>query len=269
MDLERTYESPNIHRSWEGAYRTNPLQDRLNDRIMDRLVGLLEPASDARILDAGCGSGDHARRLARRGFLVTGVDISTHILETARAKAASEGLTERCMFVREHLETLPFADGTYDAIHCRGVLMHIPDWERALGELCRVLKPGGRIAILEGNHAAIESRLVRLLRNLRRSKSLVVVTPGGVESWADVDGQPFVVRHANISYLMDWFLTRGFRVVRRACTEFLDIGRFPAGAARNAVIQFNRLYFAMGGPAALSVGNALVAQKSADKPWPQ
>jgi SAM-dependent methyltransferase len=261
MDLKATYENPRVHRGWESAYRGNPLLDRFNDRIMDRLLGLMAPPAGARLLDAGCGIGDHARRLARRGYHVTGVDISEHILATARRMAADERLSDRCGFVRDKLESLPFPDGTFDAIHCRGVLMHIPDWEQALGELCRVLRPGGPIAVVEGNHRAVEARLVGLLRKVRRSKSRIVHAPGGVESWAEVDGQPFVARQANIRCLMDWLRDRGFQDIRRGATEFLDVHRIPAGIVRDAVIRFNRAYFALGGPAGLSMGNAVVARK--------
>jgi ubiquinone/menaquinone biosynthesis C-methylase UbiE len=230
---------------------------------MDRLISLLEPPPGARFLDAGCGTGDHARRIVRRGYSCTAVDISEYVLEIARTRAAAEGLQDRLTFACQKLEGLDFPDNTFDCVHCRGVLMHIPDWDQALGELCRVLKPGGRIAILEANDRALEPRLLQLLRRVRPSKSRLVDTPGGLELWSEIDGQPFVQRVANIPYLMRRLTDRGFRIVRRLGTEFLDISRFPAGLLRNTVIRTNRLLFRLGGLTSLSVGNAVVAEKLA------
>ena len=106
---------------------------------------------------------------------------------------ARAGLSDRVTFRSESLETLPFADGTFDAIHCRGVLMHVPRWETALAQLCRVLKPGGKIVLMESNTRAVETCAVRLLRLVRGGRSRMVRTAGGLEFWAEKDGAPMVL----------------------------------------------------------------------------
>lgn len=92
-------------------------------------------------LDVGCGGGLLAEEIAAMGFAVTGVDPSEASLAAARAHAALAGL--RIDYQRGHAGALPFADATFDIAWCCDVLEHVPDWGDALGEIARVLKPGG------------------------------------------------------------------------------------------------------------------------------
>jgi ubiquinone/menaquinone biosynthesis C-methylase UbiE len=262
VELKQTYENDKIHESWESVYRLNPLQDRFNEALLDRHLRLLRPGPDALFLDAGCGVGYHALALARRGFRCVGVDISETILESARKNARSMGLENRARFECQMLEALSFDEGTFDAVHCRGVLMHIPQWHKALAELCRVLKPGGKILVIESNAQAVEARLVCWLRGLRRSVSRVVHTPAGPEFWSEKDGQPFLVRITCIDALVRGLENHGVRMLHRLATEFWDIFRFPAGLCRDAVIRFNQLWFGLRLPAGPSVGNGIIGEKT-------
>lgn len=261
MILKETYERPHIHESWESVYRGNPLQDRLNARLLDRILKQVQPAPDARFLDAGCGVGYHTLAIARRGYRCVGVDISETILRQAEDNALRAGLQERVSFRADNLEDLSFTDGSFDVVHCRGVLMHVPEWESALGQLCRVLKPGGKIVILESNTSSLETRVVCLLRWLRQGRSRMVTTPGGLEFWAEQDGQPVVTRIARVRYLQEQLRAHGVEPTSRFATEFWDINRFAPGLRRNLAIRFNRLWFALHLPSVLSMGNALVGRK--------
>ena len=261
MLLKKTYEKTGIHAAWEASFRSHPLERRLNDNIMEQLLSHLHPPPQALFLDAGCGVGDHSLRIARHGYRCVGIDISEHVLRIARQNAEANGLVGKIEFVCQAMEELAFADNLFDAIHCRGVLMHIPDWEKALANLCRVLKPGGRIAILESNHRAIEMFVVRLVRALTRRESRMVPTPSGLEFWSEEDGAPFLVRFADIHHLMDRLRNLGMSPVGRISTSFWDINRFPEGMPRTAVIRFNHLYFRLHLPAFFAVGNAIIAEK--------
>ena len=262
MPLRDTYETSGVHDDWEAVYRGNPRQDRLNALIMDRVMARLAPAPDALFLDAGCGVGYHSLAIARRGFRCVGVDISETVLQTARNNLAPSGLSDRLSFRREALERLSLADATFDVVHCRGVLMHIPQWEAALAELCRVLKPGGGIVLMEANRESIEARLVQLLRYLRTPHSRLVVAPGGLEFWSTVNGHPFVVRMADIGWVTARLQARGVQVGQGFATELFDISRFPAGPVRNAIICFNHVWFRLRLPSILSVGYALIGRKA-------
>lgn len=261
-DLCDTFQDERIHDIWESAYRQNPLQDRFNDVMMDRILRYLALPGGGRVLDAGCGIGDHALRFAKRGFHCVGVDISKPMLKRANERAQAEGLQNHVAYVCCGLEDLsPFSD-EFDAVHCRGVLMHIPRWEDALREICRVLRPGGRIVIMETNHSSVEMGVVRLVRLLRKSHARVVKTPAGIEFHRNEPGHAPLTRVANIPYLIKNLEAQGVRSITRIATEFWDIARFPAGVLRDSAIRFNRFWFRMRLFALLSCGNAVLGEKA-------
>ena len=262
MILKETYASRRLHDAWESVYRGNPTVDRLNDRMMDRILACVAAPPNALFLDAGCGIGDHAVRIALRGYRCLGVDISAAVLREAKKSIADQGLQSRISLVCQPLEELSLGDGTVDVVHCRGVLMHIPEWERALHHLCRVLRPGGKIVLLELNHRSLETRIVRLARRFRSSKSQIRNTDAGLEFWSEEQGLPFVVRNANTRYLADRLRSQGFGSMTPFATEFWDINRFPAGIIRSAVLRFNELWFRLRLPAAPSGGIAIIGTKA-------
>jgi SAM-dependent methyltransferase len=99
----------------------------------------------ASVLDVACGSGNLAIPAARGGAIVTGVDIATNLLEQARARAESEGLT--IQFDEGDAENLPYADAAFDEIVSMFGAMFAPRPELVAAELARVCRRGGRIAM--------------------------------------------------------------------------------------------------------------------------
>jgi demethylmenaquinone methyltransferase / 2-methoxy-6-polyprenyl-1,4-benzoquinol methylase len=95
------------------------------------------------VLDACCGTGDLALAAAREGGRVTGLDFSQRMLERARRKAP--GLE----WVEGDMLALPFSDGAFDAATVGFGVRNVDDLDRGVAELRRVLRPGGRLAILE------------------------------------------------------------------------------------------------------------------------
>lgn len=260
-ELKETYEQPEIHEKWESVYRRNPLQDKLNDRIMNRIMARLGLEPNALLLDAGCGTGDHSIGIVRRGFRCVGVDISENVLAKARKNVARHALETKVEFRCESLENLSFSDSTFDAVYCRGVLMHIPSWEKAIFNLCRVLKPGGKIVIMESNHRSLETLLVLTVRKMTQRRSQMVWTPGGIEFWSQRANKPFLVRIGNMMHLTEVLNSHKISSIQRFSAEFFDINRFPTGIVRDAIIRLNMLCFWLQIPANLGVGNVVIGQK--------
>jgi SAM-dependent methyltransferase len=107
------------------------------------------PVSGARALDVGCGTGVMSMRLARHGFDVVGVDHSTDMLAIARDKRAPGDVGSRVEFVEGDARALPFPAASFDVLTCQGVLHHLAELPPCIGEIARVLKPGGAFYLAE------------------------------------------------------------------------------------------------------------------------
>src|SRR5262245_46189953 len=119
------------------------------DRILDLVLAGRGPL-DA--LDAGCGTGFLSLELAARGHRVTGVDFAPAMLVEARRKATALGLSVR--FEEADAEQLPFPARRFDLAISRHVLWTLPHPEAAIDEWIRVLRPGGRLVVVDGQFEA-------------------------------------------------------------------------------------------------------------------
>ena len=127
---------------WDTRAEANTtVPDRNED--LNRVWAALQLHSGARLLDAGCGSGQFAIAFALRGAHVTGVDLSPAMIERARAHAARQGIVVEWRIGDATHLSAPLA--VYDAIHARMLLQLVPDIPAVLREFRRVLKPGGRL----------------------------------------------------------------------------------------------------------------------------
>lgn len=109
--------------------------------FLDRLA----IAPGASLLDVACGSGQLALMAARRGVVATGVDIATNLVETARRRAATEGLEVR--FDEGDAEDLPYDSASFDVVASVYGAMFAPRPELVAAELLRVCRPGGVVAM--------------------------------------------------------------------------------------------------------------------------
>lgn len=103
------------------------------------------------VLDLGCGPGESAFGMIDRvpGARVTGLDISGSMIRFARLRQRFERHRDRVQFVEGDAMALEFPDATFDAVTGHSFLYLVPNAERVLAEVSRVLKPGGRCAFLE------------------------------------------------------------------------------------------------------------------------
>lgn len=111
-----------------------------------------------KVLDVACGTGDMAVELLRQGCSVTGVDLSKEMMAIAKRKAP------QAEYRLADVERLPFGDASFDAVTCAFGVRNFVHLEQGLHEMLRVLKPGGRMVILE--LATPDSSLIRPFYNL-------------------------------------------------------------------------------------------------------
>lgn len=98
------------------------------------------------ILDVGAGAGILLRDLLERGHQTMAIDISFEMVQTARETVA-EGMVKKKDCVQADVEALPFGEERFDVVTCLGVLSFVPSENRAIGEMGRVLKPGGVLIV--------------------------------------------------------------------------------------------------------------------------
>ncbi len=114
------------------------------------LVAAIDPHRGQRLLDVATGTGLVASELVRRGGCeVIGLDQSEQMLAGARARLADPALADRVRFVRGEAERLPFADAEFDGLTFTYLLRYVDDPEETMRELVRVVKPAGRIGMVE------------------------------------------------------------------------------------------------------------------------
>jgi ubiquinone/menaquinone biosynthesis C-methylase UbiE len=140
--------APHFDEDFGHSIRT-PAERAAWDRILD-LVLAGHRALES--LDAGCGTGFLSFELATRGHHVTSVDFAPAMLAEARRKAAERSVSIR--FEEADAEHLPFPAGGFDLVISRHLLWTLPHPEAAIDEWIRVLRPGGRLVVVDGQFDA-------------------------------------------------------------------------------------------------------------------
>ena len=138
------YEHPGVR--WLLGDELHPGGEATTRRALE-LIGL-QPG--ARLLDVASGRGDSALLAAREfGCLVTGLEYGRHAVRGAQQAVDAAGLGRRVGFTAGDAEAMPFADGEFDAVLCECSLCTFPNKRRAMDEMRRVLRPGGRLALAD------------------------------------------------------------------------------------------------------------------------
>lgn len=146
-----------------------PTYDTLNHRLSwdidkywrNKAVKALAKHRPSTILDIATGTGDFAILAAEKihpthkdpllgmNLKVVGADISEGMMAIGRQKVLAKGLQEKISFQREDCTALSFAEGSFDAVMAAFGIRNFQDLEKGLSEMCRVLKPGGMLCVLE------------------------------------------------------------------------------------------------------------------------
>jgi demethylmenaquinone methyltransferase/2-methoxy-6-polyprenyl-1,4-benzoquinol methylase len=127
-DLMNDIQSFGLHRRWK-------------QQVLNRA----DPHPGDRALDVCCGTGDLANALAKAGAVTTGLDFSHEML----ARAAKRTISSKLDFIQGDAQNLPFSDSSFDIVTIGYGLRNLADWQKGIIEMTRVLKPGGRLVILE------------------------------------------------------------------------------------------------------------------------
>ncbi len=177
---------------------------RLDVRVRRQTLLALDLPFGAKVLDLACGTGDFVRALAKLGHTPVGVDLSYGMMAAA---------PEPGRYVQGDLLALPVADNSVDAAVCGYALRNLVSLPPFFGELARVVKPGGRVALVDVS--APENRLLRVGFDIHFNK--IVPFVGGLFS----DKEAYSYLPKSVAYLpppdevLRMFGEAGFESARR------------------------------------------------------
>ncbi len=130
-----------------------------------------------RVLEVGGGPGELAERMQNElGATVSFVDVSPRMVELARERGIDAQVGDA--------QSLPFADGSFDTVVAAWMLYHVPDLDRGLAELARVLTPGGALIAVTNS-----------VNHLREFRDLIDYPPGLEETFNRENGEEYLARH--------------------------------------------------------------------------
>ena len=137
---------------------TNHLRDYVGFTFANQVIPLIQDRlpNGGRVLDVGAGFGSFVLVARHLGYDAYGLEIAPFEVEQARLRLAAEfsGIDAADIFRQGDGQALPFDDAFFDAVSLWNVIEHVPDRQKLLDEIARVLKPGGRLFIIAPNYAA-------------------------------------------------------------------------------------------------------------------
>jgi SAM-dependent methyltransferase len=182
--------------------------------VSDQLIKSAGITSGHTVLDVATGAGEPALTIAKvvgTSGKVVGVDLSPEMLQIAKQRAASQGLTNVAFQVVEDESLSMFQDNTFDSVVCRNGLMFMPDPVKALKAFLRVLKPGGKVSVAvwgSPDKAPVMSMVMKTIsKHIPDMKPPAPGTPGG----------PFSI--PSVDMLRGYFLKAGFSDFSATTTE--------------------------------------------------
>jgi 2-polyprenyl-3-methyl-5-hydroxy-6-metoxy-1,4-benzoquinol methylase len=268
--VRETLQAPAIHELWEATYRTIDCE-RFYEKAFDWIIASSDLPAEAKALDIGCGIGQHSIRMAKRGLKVVAADFSPDRVVSARSNIEAHGVAQLVNVCNEDVEEgLSFSAESFDLVLCWGVLMHVPDNEKAMSELVRVTKVGGKIILYEANLFGLDaftSLIATILKaafGKNRTKK-IVISRYGLEYWVEAESGDLMTRHTRPASLRRFFAARDcrlkFRVAGQFTEQFSRFRRFRI--IRSFIHRLNLFWFSIIRAPYLAHGNLLVFERVA------
>jgi ubiquinone/menaquinone biosynthesis C-methylase UbiE len=185
--------------------------------VGETLCEAVDLRAGERVLDVAAGNGNASLAAARRFGVVTSTDYVPALLERARARAASDGLT--IDFEVADVEALPYPDASFDVVLSTFGAMFTADHRRAVGELVRVVRPGGRIGLANWTPEGFIGQLFATLgRHAPPPAGAKSPALWGTRAWIDAEFGPharqirmtpklFAFRHRSPEHWLEVFRT--------------------------------------------------------------
>jgi 2-polyprenyl-3-methyl-5-hydroxy-6-metoxy-1,4-benzoquinol methylase len=177
---------------WNDVYAGLDFQSvhiQLRQAFVLGFVHQLGLAKGARVLEVGCGAGLTTTRLAEEGLRVSALDFAPNMIRTARGNCRKRGVDSLASFVAGDAEHLPVDGERFDLVVSMGVIGYVPNWQSALQEMRRVLKPGGHLIVTCPNRWGLSHLVNPPILNLGRWKARLLGRTG-------TGGVPFSLQHA-------------------------------------------------------------------------
>ena len=172
------------HQAWETVSRGYEEHfARLTTQSVNSILEAAEVSGNKQVLDVCCGPGMIAAEAIARGAETIGIDFSAAAIEIATLNVPE------AEFHEGDAQSIPFSDDSFDAVVCGFGIIHIPDPHKALSEMHRVLKPGGRIAVSTWEAPNPENGFGLLFGSIKANANMDIDLPHGPDFFQFSDSQ--------------------------------------------------------------------------------
>lgn len=258
---KEVFEKEGTISQWDDDYY-HPISLWLYNQAISDMLRIMKVEPGATILDAGCGPGVHSIRVAKAGYHVCAVDISEAMLRHASRRIQEAGVPDKVDFSQKDLTNIDFPNANFDYVFSWGVVIHIPDAEKALDEIARIIKPGGKLALYLTNKTALDHKIESIMRFvLRKPLTGMKHLPLGDGIWYEMNHERLWVWRFDAKAVTEYLKNKGFKLKKRRLGEFSEIQRRLSGFPRRMMLRFNNLAYMFKLPACFAASTLFVFEK--------